>query len=208
MAIGTAGYTAMLCVMALERQGIAPESGPIVVTGAAGGVGSVAVALLARLGYRVVASTGRPEEHDYLTRLGASEIVGRDELTGPPRMLDKERFGGGVDTVGSNILANVIAMTRAGGAIAACGNAAGMDLHTSVAPFILRGVSLLGVNSVTLPRPVREEAWNRLVRDLDREKLAAMTTTIGLGGVKNAAEKIVQGKIRGRLLVEIGRATG
>jgi acrylyl-CoA reductase (NADPH) len=138
MAIGTAGYTAMLCVVALERQGIGPESGPIVVTGAAGGVGSVAVALLARLGYRVVASTAAPQEHDYLSALGASEIIGRDELTGPPRMLDKERFGGGVDTVGSNILANVIAMTRAGGAIAACGNAAGMDLNTSVAPFILR----------------------------------------------------------------------
>jgi acrylyl-CoA reductase (NADPH) len=203
MAIGTAGYTAMLCVLALERHGIGPASGPVVVTGAAGGVGSVGVALLAKLGYQVVASTGRPEEHEYLMGLGAAEIIGRDELTGPPKMLDRERFAGGIDTVGSNILANLIAMTRAGGAMAACGNAAGMDLNTSVAPFILRGVSLLGINSVTLPRRLREEAWDRLVRDLDREKLAGMATTIGLDGVQDAAERIVRGQIRGRLLVEI-----
>lgn len=203
MAIGTAGYTAMLCLMALERQGIRPHSGPVVVTGAAGGVGSVALALLGKLGYHVVASTGRAEERDYLVGLGAAEIITRDELSGPPKMLDKERFAGGIDTVGSKILANVIAMTRSGGAVAACGNAAGMDLHTSVAPFILRGVSLIGINSVTLPRPMREEAWSRLVRDLDLEKLAAMTTTIGLDGVKEAAEKIVEGKIRGRVLVKI-----
>ena len=203
MAIGTAGYTAMLCVMALEQQGVAPDGDSVAVTGAAGGVGSVAVALLAQLGYRVAASTGRAEEHDYLTGLGASEIITRDELSGTPKMLDKERFSGGVDTVGSNILANVIAMTRSGGAVAACGNAAGMDLNTSVAPFILRGVSLIGINSVTLPRPQREAAWKRLVRDLDRQKLAAMTTTIGLDGVKDAAERIVEGRIRGRVVVEI-----
>jgi acrylyl-CoA reductase (NADPH) len=204
MAIGTAGYTAMLCVLALERHGIGSGLGPVVVTGAAGGVGSVAVALLARLGYQVVASTGRAAEHDYLKDLGASEIIDRDELTGPPKMLDKERWAGGVDTVGSTILANVLAMTKQGGAVAACGNAAGMDLTTSVAPFILRGVSLLGINSVTLPRPQREEAWRRLVRDLDRDKLAAMTTTIPLDEVPEAAAKIVAGQIRGRVVVEVG----
>jgi acrylyl-CoA reductase (NADPH) len=203
MAIGTAGYTAMLCVIALERHGIASENGPVVVTGAAGGVGSVAIALLAKLGFQVVASTGRAEEHDYLTGLGAGEIIGRDELLAPAKMLDKERFAGGVDTVGSHILANVLAMTKAGGAVAACGNAAGIDLPTSVAPFILRGVSLLGINSVTLPKALREEAWARLARDLDRDKLAAMTSTIGLEDVPEAAQKIVDGKIRGRVVVKI-----
>jgi acrylyl-CoA reductase (NADPH) len=203
MAIGTAGYTAMLCVLALEGHGIVPERGDVIVTGAAGGVGSVAVAVLARLGYRVIASTGRSAEHDYLTGLGASEIVGRDELARPAKMLDQERWAGGVDTVGSHILANVIAMTKAGGAVAACGNAAGMDLPTSVAPFILRGVSLLGINSVTLPRMLREQAWTRLVRDLDREKLAAMTTTIRFEDVPAAAREIVEGHVRGRLVVEV-----
>ncbi len=203
MAIGTAGYTAMLCVLALERHGVAPEAGPVAVTGAAGGVGSVAVALLAKLGWRVIASTGRAEEHDYLRGLGAAEIVSREELAGPAKMLDKERWAAGVDTVGSHILANLLAMTKAGGAVAACGNAAGMDLPTSVAPFILRGVSLFGINSVTLPRPLREEAWARLARDLDREKLEAMTTTIGFDGIRGAAEKIVEGRIRGRVVVEI-----
>ena len=152
MAIGTAGYTAMLCVIALERHGITPERGPVVVTGAAGGVGSVAIALLQTLGYHAIASTGRAEEHDYLKGLGASEVIGRDELSAPAKMLDRERWAGAVDTVGSHILANVIAMTKSGGAVAACGNAAGMDLPTSVAPFILRGVSLLGINSVTMPQ--------------------------------------------------------
>jgi acrylyl-CoA reductase (NADPH) len=204
MAIGTAGYTAMLCVMALERHGIAPSRGPVVVTGAAGGVGSVAVAILKKLGYHVIAATGRAEERDYLTDLGAAEIIARDELMGEPKMLDKERWAGGVDTVGSKILANIIAMTKAGGAVSACGNAAGMDLPTSVAPFILRGVSLLGINSVTLPKPLREEAWARLVTDLDRDKLKAMTTTIGFGEIKEKAQKIVDGKVRGRVLVEIG----
>jgi acrylyl-CoA reductase (NADPH) len=203
MAIGTAGYTAMLCVIALERHAVSPESGPVIVTGAAGGVGSVAVALLSRLGYRVIASTGRSEEHGYLRDLGAAEVIGRDELSGPAKLLDRERWSGGVDSVGSNILANVIAMTRSGGAVAACGNAAGMDLPTTVAPFILRGVSLLGINSVTLPKAEREAAWERLVRDLDREKLAAMTTPIGLAEVPEAARAIVEGKVRGRLVVAV-----
>jgi acrylyl-CoA reductase (NADPH) len=161
------------------------------------------VALLAKLGFHVVASTGRAEEHDYLKRLGAAEIVDREELSAPAKMLDKERWAGGIDTVGSHILANVLAMTKAGGAVAACGNAAGMDLPTSVAPFILRGVSLLGIDSVTLPKALREEAWRRLVRDLDRQKLAAMTTTIGLDDVPEAARNIVDGKVRGRLVVEV-----
>ena len=204
MAIGTAGYTAMLCVIALERQGVTPQDGPVVVTGAAGGVGSVAIALLGRLGFGVIASTGRPEEHEYLRGLGAAEVIARDELSGPAKMLDKERWAGGVDTVGSHTLANLLAMTKAGGAIAACGNAAGMDLPASVAPFILRGVSLLGINSVTLPRREREQAWARLVRDLDRNKLRAMTTTIGFDGIREAAEKIAAGQIRGRVVVEIG----
>ncbi|HEX9903681.1 MAG TPA: MDR family oxidoreductase, partial [Propylenella sp.] len=204
MAIGTAGYTAMLSVLALERHAILPPRGPVVVTGAAGGLGSVAVALLAKLGYHVIASTGRAEEHAYLTGLGAAEIIGRDELSGDAKMLDKERWAGGVDTVGSKVLANVIAMTKAGGAVAACGNAAGMDLPTSVAPFILRGVSLLGINSVTLPKPLREEAWSRLARDLERDKLDAMTTTVGFDQIVPTAEKIVDGKVRGRVVVEIG----
>jgi acrylyl-CoA reductase (NADPH) len=203
MAIGTAGYTAMLCTIALERHGIVPARGPVLVTGAAGGVGSVAVAILAKLGYSVVAATGRAEEHDYLRGLGASEIIGRDELTGPPKPLDRERWAAAVDTVGSTVLANVLAMTKSGGAVAACGNAAGMDLPTSVAPFILRGVSLLGINSSTLPKPLRDEAWARLVTDLDRGKLAAMTTTIGFDQIRDTAEKIVEGKIRGRVVVEI-----
>jgi acrylyl-CoA reductase (NADPH) len=203
MAIGTAGYTAMLCLIALERHGIDSTRGGILVTGAAGGVGSVAVTLLKKLGYHVIASTGRAEEHGYLKGLGAAEIIGRDELTSAPKLLDKERWAGAVDTVGSTILANVLAMTKTGGAVAACGNAAGMDLLTSVAPFILRGVSLLGINSVTLPKSLREEAWARLVRDLDREKLKAMTTTIGFDDVRATAEKIVEGRVRGRVVVEI-----
>jgi acrylyl-CoA reductase (NADPH) len=204
MAIGTAGYTAMLCVIALERHGIAPKSGPVVVTGAAGGVGSVAVALLKKLGYHVVAVTGRAAEADYLKGLGAAEIVDREELVNPAKLLDKERWIGAIDTVGANVLANVIAMTKAGGAVAACGNAGGMGLSTSVAPFILRGVSLIGINSVTQPRPAREEAWARLVRDLDRDKLEAMMTTIGFDQIRDAAERIVEGKVRGRVVVAIG----
>jgi acrylyl-CoA reductase (NADPH) len=203
MAIGTAGYTAMLCVMAIERAGIRPGSGPMIVTGAAGGVGSVAVALLAKLGYEVMASTGRLAEAGYLKDLGATEVVARADLTGPVRPLAKERWAGGVDTVGSTTLANVLSMTRYGGAVAACGLAGGMDLPTSVAPFILRGVSLLGIESVMAPLALRNQAWKRLATDLDRHKLAKMTEEIGLGGVAEAGKKIVEGGIRGRLVVKI-----
>ena len=203
MAIGTAGYTAMLSVMALERAGIGPGSGPVIVTGAAGGVGSVAVALLAKLGYRVVASTGRPAEAGYLKELGASEVIARADLTGPVRPLAKERWAGGIDTVGSTTLANVLSMTRYGGAVAACGLAGGMDLPTSVAPFILRGVSLLGIESVMAPLAVRKQAWARLEKDLDRHKLAQMTDEIGLSGVIDAGKRIVEGGVRGRIVVKI-----
>jgi acrylyl-CoA reductase (NADPH) len=204
MAIGTAGYTAMLCVMALERAGITPQRGPIVVTGAAGGVGSVAVAILAKLGNTVIASTGRTAEADYLKGLGASEIIDRKELSGPARPLAKERWAGGIDAVGSTTLANVLSMTRYGGAVAACGLAGGMDLPTSVAPFILRGVSLLGIDSVMCPLPLRREAWHRLEADLPRDKIAAMTAEIGLGGVVDAGKRIVEGQVRGRIVVKIG----
>jgi len=203
MAIGTAGYTAMLSVIALERAGIAPARGPIVVTGAAGGVGSVAIAILAKLGYEVIASTGREAERDYLTGLGATTVIDRKELTGPPRPLAKERWAGGVDVVGSSTLANVLSMTRYGGAIAACGLAGGMDLPTSVAPFILRGISLLGIDSVMCPLPLRQEAWRRLESGLDRGKIAAMTTEIGLEGVIEAGARIMAGQIRGRVVVKI-----
>jgi acrylyl-CoA reductase (NADPH) len=203
MAIGTAGYTAMLCVMALERHGITPASGPVIVTGAAGGVGSVAVALLAKLGYQVVASTGRPAEAEYLKGLGAAEVIARADLTGPVRPLAKERWVAGVDTVGSTTLANVLSMTRYGGAVAACGLAGGMDLPTTVAPFILRAVSLLGIESVVAPIALRKEAWARLAKDLDRHKLAQMTEEINLGGVIDAGKKIVEGGVRGRLVVKI-----
>ena len=204
MAIGTAGYTAMLAVMALERAGTDPSRGPVIVTGAAGGVGSVAVALLAKLGYAVAASTGRPEESAYLKELGAGEIVNRNELTGPVRPLGKERWAAGIDVVGSTVLANVLSMTRYGGAVAACGLAGGMDLPSSVAPFILRGVSLLGIDSVMCPLPPRQEAWRRLEADLDRAKIAAMVNEIGLEEVIAAGRRIVEGKVRGRIVVKIG----
>jgi acrylyl-CoA reductase (NADPH) len=203
MAIGTAGYTAMLCVLALEDAGITPARGAVIVTGASGGVGSVAVAVLAKLGYKVIASTGRPEEETYLKSLGAAEIIPRAELAGEPRMLGKERWAGGVDSVGSKTLANVISQTSYQGAVAACGLAGGMDLPTNVAPFILRGVSLLGIDSVQCPKPRRIQAWNRLAADLDLSKLAAMTQTIALSGVRKAADDILAGKVRGRLVVEI-----
>jgi acrylyl-CoA reductase (NADPH) len=204
MAIGTAGYTAMLAVMALERHGLTPTSGPVIVTGAAGGVGSVAVAILSRRGFQVTASTGRPEEADYLKKLGASEIIERKELAGPAKPLAKERWAGGIDTVGSTTLANVLAMTRYGGAVAACGLAGGMDLPSSVAPFILRGVSLLGIDSVMCPIAQRQIAWQRLGSDLDRGKLADITTEIGLAEVIEAARNIVEGRVRGRIVVKIG----
>lgn len=204
MAIGTAGYTAMLCVLALERNGVTPAHGPVVVTGAAGGVGSVAIALLAKLGYRVIASTGRASESDYLKSLGASEIIDRAELSGPAKPLGKERWAGGVDAVGSHTLANVLSMTKYGGAVAACGLAQGMDLTTSVAPFILRGVTLAGIDSVMAPKAVRIEAWNRLARDLDKAKLAAMTVTRPVADVVALAPDILAGKVRGRVVLEIG----
>ncbi|MBM3527153.1 MAG: oxidoreductase [Alphaproteobacteria bacterium] len=203
MAIGTAGYTAMLAVMALERNGLKPADGPVVVTGAAGGVGSVAVALLAKLRFTVIASTGRRQEADYLKSLGASEVIDRSELTGPPRPLAKERWAGGIDSVGSLTLANVLSMTKYGGAVAACGLAGGMDLPTSVAPFILRGVSLLGIDSVQCPQSLRIEAWRRLDSDLDRGKLAAMTSQIGLSDVIGVAGNILEGRVRGRIVVKI-----
>jgi acrylyl-CoA reductase (NADPH) len=204
MAVGTAGYTAMLAVMALERQGITPDRGPIVVTGAAGGVGSVAVALLAKLGYQVSASTGRVQEANYLKSLGATEIINREELSAPAKPLAKERWAGGIDTVGSTTLANVLSQTSYGGAVAACGLAGGMDLPTTVAPFILRGVSLIGIDSVMCPQKRRREAWKRLDSDLDRAKLADMTTEIGLFDVIEAGRQIVEGRVRGRLVVKSG----
>ena len=203
MAIGTAGYTAMLAVIALERYGLKPESGPLVVTGAAGGVGSVAVAILAKCGFQVTASTGRPEEADYLKRLGAAEVIERKELSGTVRPLAKERWVGGIDSVGSTTLANVLSMIRYRGAVAACGLAGGMDLPTSVAPFILRGVALLGIDSVYRPRADRDEAWKRLESDLDRMKLVEMNTEIGLGDVIDAGRLIVEGRVRGRIVVKI-----
>lgn len=203
MAVGTAGYTAMLCVMALERHGIAPDRGPVVVTGAAGGVGSVAVSILSKLGYHVIASTGRFAEHEYLRDLGAAEIISRDELSGPAKPLAKERWAGGIDAVGSHTLANVLSMTSYGGAVAACGLAQGMDLPASVAPFILRGVSLLGIDSVMAPKVLRLEAWKRIGADLDHAKLAALSTTMPFDGIINAAHDIVEGKVRGRLVVEM-----
>lgn len=204
MAIGTAGFTAMLCVLALEAHGIAPKSGPVLVTGAAGGVGSVALAVLGRLGYEVVASTGRPGEADYLRNLGAAEIIDRAELSGPAKPLAKERWAGAIDVAGSTTLANVLSMTRYGGTVAACGLAAGMDLPSSVAPFILRGVTLAGIDSVMAPRQKRIEAYDRLVRDLDMGLLAGMTTTIGFDDIVPHASAILDGKVRGRLVVDLG----
>jgi acrylyl-CoA reductase (NADPH) len=204
MAIGTAGYTAMLCVMALERHGLTPGQGPVVVTGAAGGVGSVAVAILAKLGFTVHAVTGRPQEADYLKGLGAAEIVDRKELTATPKPLAKERWAGAVDVVGSTVLANLLSMTRYGGGVAACGLAGGMDLPTSVAPFILRGVCLYGIDSVMCPLARRQEAWKRLETDLDRQKLAAMTREIGFSDVLTVAPEILTGQVRGRIVVKIG----
>jgi acrylyl-CoA reductase (NADPH) len=203
MAIGTAGYTAMLAVLALEKQGIAPEDGPIVVTGAAGGVGSVATAVLSRLGYHVIASTGRISETDYLKGLGAAEVIDRHELSGPVKPLAKERWAGGIDSVGSTTLANILSMTKYRGAIAACGLAAGMDLPSSVAPFILRGVCLLGIDSVMCPIELRKIAWSRLASDLDSGKLAEITHEIGLDGVIEAGAKILAGQVRGRIVVKI-----
>ena len=204
MAIGTAGYTAMLCLLALERHGVSPQVGALLVTGAAGGVGSVAVAIAAKAGWHVIASTGRPAEADYLRGLGAAEVIDRAELSEPEKKpLERERWAAAIDGVGSHTLARVLAQTRTNGAVAACGLAQGMDLPASVAPFILRGVSLLGINSVTCPREQREKAWERLASDLDGAKLATMTRTVGLGDVIGLAHDILAGQVRGRLVVDV-----
>lgn len=205
MALGTAGYTAMLAVLALERHGVTPERGEVLVTGANGGVGSVAIALLAKLGYRVAASTGRPEEAEYLRSLGAAEIVERASLSAPGRPLARERWAGAIDSVGSHTLANVCAGTRYGGCVAACGLAQGMDFPATVAPFILRGVTLAGIDSVMRPRADRLEAWSRLARDLDKRLLAPITRTIGLEEVIPTAGELLAGKVRGRVVVDVNR---
>ncbi|MGB8894031.1 MAG: zinc-binding dehydrogenase, partial [Pseudolabrys sp.] len=203
MSIGTAGYTAMLAVMALERHGLTPANGPIAVTGAAGGVGSVAIAILAKRGFTVHAVTGRPQEADYLKGLGAAEIVDSKELAGPAKPLAKERWAGAIDAVGSTTLANLLSMTRYGGAVAACGLAGGIDLPCSVAPFILRGVCLYGIDSVMCPVDRRWEAWKRLESDLDRQKLTTITREIGLSDVLGVAPDILSGQVRGRIVVKI-----
>jgi acrylyl-CoA reductase (NADPH) len=203
MAIGTAGYTAMLAVLALEAHDVTPDKGPVLVTGAAGGVGSVAVAVLARLGYHVIAATGRLAETDYLKGLGAAEVIDRSELSAPARPLARERWAGAIDVAGSHTLANALAMTKYGGTVAATGLAQGMDLTTSVAPFILRGVTLAGIDSVMAPKPKREVAWARLARDLDRQKLAAISATRPLADVLAVAPDILAGKVRGRTILEV-----
>ncbi|MBK6005974.1 oxidoreductase [Ramlibacter ginsenosidimutans] len=202
MAIGTAGYTAMLCVLALERHGLRPGDGEVLVTGATGGVGSVAIAVLSQLGHQVVAATGKAHEAEYLKALGASAVIDRNELSAPGKPLQKERWAGVVDAVGSHTLANGLAQTRYGGAVAACGLAQGMDLPASVAPFILRGVALLGVDSVMAPMHLREQAWTRLARDLDPKLLASMSTEIGLDEAVAAAQKLMAGQVRGRIVVK------
>ncbi len=203
MAIGTAGYTAMLCVLALQRHGVTPDQGEVLVTGAAGGVGSVAVAVLTKLGYRVVAVTGRPQEADYLTQLGASEVLPRSAFNAPGKPLAKERWAGAVDTVGSHTLANVCASTRYRGVVTACGLAGGMDLPASVAPFILRGVTLAGIDSVMCPRPDRLQAWQRLATDLDLAKLGLITHQISLAEAIPTARKLLDGQVRGRVVVDV-----
>ncbi|NML18124.1 acrylyl-CoA reductase (NADPH) [Azohydromonas caseinilytica] len=205
MAIGTAGYTAMLCVLALEQHGITPDKGPIVVTGASGGVGSVAVAVLAKLGYSVAAVTGRPQEAAYLRQLGATQVLERAEFTAPARPLAKERWAGAVDTVGSHTLANVCAQTQYRGVVTACGLAGGMDLPSTVAPFILRGVTLAGIDSVMCPRPERLQAWQRLASDLNLERLGLMASEIALEEALPAAEALLAGRVRGRVVVDVNR---
>jgi acrylyl-CoA reductase (NADPH) len=205
MAIGTAGFTAMLCVLALERHGVKPGDGDILVTGANGGVGSLAVSLLAKLGYRVVASTGRTAESSHLRVLGAADVIDRTELSEPGKPLGKERWAGVVDAVGSHTLANACATTRYRGAVAACGLAQGMDFPATVAPFILRGVTLYGIDSVMAPPSLRRQAWDRLAADLDLARLEAITREIGLGEVIGAASDILSGKVRGRLVVDVNR---
>jgi acrylyl-CoA reductase (NADPH) len=203
MAIGTAGYTAMLCVMALERHGVTPDKGEILVTGAAGGVGSVAVAILSKLGYTVVGVTGRPEERELLMGLGARALMERSAFSAPGKPLGRERWAGAVDVVGSHTLANVCATTRYGGVVTACGLAGGMDLPASVAPFILRGVTLAGVDSVMAPRELRLQAWQRLTSDLDLAKLGQIAKEIGLNDVVETASQLLDGKVRGRVIVDV-----
>ncbi|HEY1313770.1 MAG TPA: MDR family oxidoreductase [Steroidobacteraceae bacterium] len=205
MAIGTAGYTAMLCIMALERQGVAPSSGEIIVTGAAGGVGSLAVAVLAQLGFRVAAVTGRPAESEFLKRLGATEVLDRALFASPGKPLGKERWAGAIDVVGSHTLANVCASMRYRGVVTACGLAGGLDLPATVAPFILRGVTLVGIDSVMCPREDRLEAWRRLSQDLDIEKLDLLTREIGLSQAVAGAAQLLDGQIRGRVVVDARR---
>ncbi len=203
MTIGTAGYTAMLCVMKLQDHGVTPDSGDVLVTGATGGVGSVAVSILASLGYRVLAATGRDADAAYLRELGAAEIIARAELSEKGRPFNKERWAGAVDAVGSHTLANVLASTAYGGTVAACGLAQGADLPTSVMPFILRGVTLAGVDSVMCPKPTRLEAWKRLGENLPLEKLEAITSTVGLADAEQSARDIMAGRIRGRVVIDI-----
>ena len=205
MAIGTAGYTAMLCVLALEKHGVRPADGDVLVTGATGGVGSVAIALLAKLGYRVVAATGKAAEASYLATLGAAVVIDRAELGAPGKPLQKERWAAVVDAVGSHTLANACAQTRYGGAVAACGLAQGIDLPATVMPFILRGVALLGVDSVMAPMRLREQAWARLAVDLDPARLDTLTTEVPLSGAIDAAARLMAGQVRGRLVVDTGR---
>ena len=203
MAIGTAGYTAMLCVLAIEDHGINPDDGVILVSGASGGVGSVAISLLSGLGFNVEASTGRPEETSYLNNLGAKSVIDRKELSEPSRPLGKERWAGAIDSVGSTTLANILSQVSYGGAVSACGLAQGMDLPSTVMPFILRGVSLLGIDSVMAPMSIRKRAWERLSKDINFEKLEDMVVEVGLDQVKELAKDILQGQVRGRVVVNI-----
>lgn len=205
ISIGTAGYTAMLCIMALEQHGVTPESGEILVTGATGGVGSVAIAILAKLGYQVVAMTGRPDESEYVTALGASEIMPRSEYAEPGRPLGRERWAGVVDVVGSHVLANACAATKYRGVVAACGLAGGFDLKTTVMPFILRGITLAGIDSVMCPREIRLEAWRRLEQDLDIPKLNTIAHEIGLAEAVETAGQLLNGEVRGRVIVDVNR---
>lgn len=205
MAVGVAGFTSMLCVMALENQGVKTDQGEVLVTGAAGGVGSIAILLLAKLGYKVAASTRRMEETEFLKSLGANTVLDAAELNTPAKPLAKTRWAAAIDSVGSTTLANVLSQIQPEGSVAACGLAQGMDLPTSMAPFILRGVRLIGVNSVSTPLPLRQMVWDRLARDLDLEKLASLTTTVGLSDVPRIAAQIVAGKVRGRVVVDVNR---
>lgn len=203
MALGTAGYTAMLCVLALEHGGITPDRGDILVTGANGGVGSIAIALLSDLGYRVVASTGRLEEADYLRELGAADVIDRRTLSEPGKPVASERWAGAVDSVGSHTLVNVLAQTQYRGVVTACGLAQGLDLPANVLPFILRNVTLAGIDSVNAPQSVRLKAWSRLARDLDLKKLARTTKVIGLAEVPDVARRILEGQVQGRTVVDV-----